>query len=299
MKKGFSFGAVLKEMRIKSWLKNVFVLSPIVFALEMFEWDRLLRAVILALAFCLISSAIYVINDISDVEKDRNHKVKRNRPIASGQLSFPCAWVLFAVLLLGGLGLAAWINLDALAFVIMYSLINLLYSKWLKRMPIIDCFCIAAGFVLRVLVGGTVVSAGVSHWMFLTVVALSLFMAFGKRRGEMCNHLGEETRSVLDYYDKNFLDGAVFMCAALAMVFYSLWSISQETNLVYTVPVVLFIVTRYLLLVFKGKGEADPTTLFLSDVTLWISCGICAIMMVVMLYGTQLMDIFVGKGIIK
>lgn len=296
MKKGFSFGAVLKEMRIKSWLKNVFVLSPIVFSHEMFEVERLINAIVLMIAFCLVSSSIYVVNDISDVEKDRNHNVKKNRPIASGQLSFAFAWVLFAVLMIAGLGLAIWINLNAFIFIVAYVLINLLYSKWLKRVAIIDCFCIAAGFVLRVLVGGTIVSAGVSHWMFLTVVALSLFMAFGKRRGEMCSHSGEETRSVLDAYDRYFLDGAVFMCAALAMVFYSLWSISQESNLVYTVPIVLFIVIRYLLLVFKGKGEADPTTVVLSDRTLWISCGICAIMMVAMLYGKQIADMI---GIVK
>lgn len=281
-------GIYLKEMRIKSWLKNAFVFLPIIFALELFEWNKLVEAVILALAFCLISSAIYVLNDILDVEKDRKHEVKKNRPIAAGQISFPCAWILLICLTIAGFGMALWVNWYAVLLILAYVFINIMYSKWLKTKVIIDCFCIAAGFILRVLVGGTIVSAGVSNWMFLTVIALSLFMAFGKRRGELKSYSGGETRGVLEAYDMNFLDGIVFMCAALSMVFYSLWSISQESNLVYTVPIVLFVVIRYLYLVFAGRGEGDPTTLILSDKTMWIACGICGIVMIFMLYGTKI-----------
>lgn len=279
-------GIYLKEMRIKSWLKNSFVFLPIIFSLELFEWNKLIDAGILALAFCLISSAIYVLNDISDVEKDRKHEVKKHRPIASGQISCSCAWILLICLTIVGFGMALWVNLHSVLLILTYVVINILYSKWLKTKVLIDCFCIAAGFVLRVLVGGTIVSAGVSDWMFLTVIALSLFMAFGKRRGELSSYSGGETRDVLEAYKMNFLDGVVFMCAALSMVFYSLWSISQESNLVYTVPIVLFIVIRYLFLVFAGRAEGDPTTLILSDKTLWVSCGICGIVMIFMLYGT-------------
>ena len=247
----------LKQMRIKSWLKNLFVFFPIIFSLELFEWNKLIQAVILALSFCLISSAVYVLNDINDVENDRNHAVKKNRPIASGQISFPCAWMLLVCLTIAGFGLAFSVNLFSLLLILAYVVINILYSKWLKTKVVIDCFCIAAGFVLRVMVGGTIVSDGVSGWMFLTVVSLSLFMAFGKRRGELHNYGAGGTREVLDVYEMSFLNGIVFMCAGLTMVFYSLWSISQESNLVYTVPIVLFIVIRYLLLVFSGRSEAD------------------------------------------
>lgn len=288
MKVGISMRIYLKEMRIKSWLKNLFVFSPIIFSLELFEWNKLIQAIILTFAFCLISSAIYVLNDIGDVENDRKHEVKKNRPIASGQISFPCAWILLICLTIAGFGMALWVNFYSFLLILAYVVINILYSKWLKTKVLIDCFCIAAGFILRVLVGGTIVTAGVSDWMFLTVLALSLFMAFGKRRGEMRSYSGGETRDVLEVYDMNFLDGIIFMCAGLSMVFYSLWSISHESNLVYTVPIVLFIVIRYLLLVFKGRSEADPTTLILSDKTLWVSCGICGLIMLAMLYGTQI-----------
>lgn len=288
MKQKASVRIYLKQIRIKSWLKNLFVLSPIVFSLELFKWNKLIQAVVLTLSFCLISSAIYVLNDISDVESDRKHAVKRNRPIASGQISFPCAWALLICLTITGFGLALSINIFSFFLILAYVIINILYSKWLKTKVVIDCFCIAAGFVLRVMVGGTIAQDGVSDWMFLTVVSMSLFMAFGKRRGELSSYGAGETRNVLEIYEMNFLNGIVFMCAGLTMVFYSLWSISHESNLVYTVPIVLFIVIRYLLLVFSGCSEADPTTLILSDKTLLISCGFCVLIMLVLLYAKQI-----------
>lgn len=286
---GTTIGIYLKEMRIKSWLKNVFVFFPIVFSLELFEWNKLAESITLFGAFCFISSAIYVLNDICDVENDRKHEVKKNRPIASGEISFLRAYILLICLTIAGGGLALWVNLYSFFIILAYVIINILYSKWLKTKAPIDCFCIAAGFVLRVMAGGTIVSEGVSEWMFLTVIALSLFMAFGKRRGELHSYASGETRNVLETYEMKFLDGTVFMCAGLSMVFYSLWSISQNASFVYTVPIVLFIVIRYLLLVFTGKAEADPTTLILSDKTLMISCGICAFIMFVLLYGTQIL----------
>ena len=288
MKKGVEVRIYLRQMRIKSWLKNLFVFFPIIFSLELFEWNRFVQAVVLALAFCLISSAIYVLNDINDVENDRSHAVKKNRPIASGQISFPQAWTLMICLAIAGFGLALSVNLVSFLLISAYVIINVLYSKWLKTKVVVDCFCIAAGFVLRVMVGGTIVRDGVSDWMFLTVISLSLFMAFGKRRGELHSYGAGGTRDVLEIYEMNFLNGVVFMCAGLTMVFYSLWSISHESNLVYTVPIVLFIIVRYLLLVFSGRSEADPTTLILSDKTLLASCGLCGLIMLALLYGTQI-----------
>lgn len=274
----------VKEMRIKSWLKNVFVLFPITFSLELFNMDKLRDVLLLAFAFCLVSSSIYILNDVKDVNKDRKHEIKRNRPIAAGDISIGGACVFMALLALLGLLTGALINRKAAALMGLYIVINIFYSIWLKSQVLIDCFCIAAGFVIRVLVGGTIVTDGVSNWMFLTVVALSLFMAFGKRRGELIRHDGESTRDVLLEYDIHFLDGTVFMCASLTMIFYSLWSISHKSVLVYSVPMVLFIVIRYLLLVFKGQKEADPTDLIFSDTVLLIACAISGVSMLLMLY---------------
>ena len=120
MKEGSWVRIYLKQMRIKSWLKNLFVFFPIVFSLELFKWGRFLQAVILALSFCLVSSAIYVLNDISDVEKDRKHAVKRNRPIASGQIPIPRAWILFLSLMAAGLGTALSVNLFSFLLILAY-----------------------------------------------------------------------------------------------------------------------------------------------------------------------------------
>ena len=245
---------------------------------------NLIKAVVLTFAFCLVSSAIYILNDLMDVESDRKHELKKNRPIASGLFPIPFAWVLLILLMAAGLGLSFWVNYVALILTGSYIVINLLYSKWLKSAAIIDCFCIAAGFVLRVMAGGTIVDEGVSGWMFLTVISLSLFMAFGKRRGELRIYSDGETRDVLGTYDMGFLNGSIFMCAGLTLVFYSLWSITQKSSLVYTVPFVMFIVIRYLLLVFKGRSDGDPTNLLLSDKILLITCALYALTMIGILY---------------
>ena len=282
-KKESMFLAVMKELRIKGWLKNLLVLCPIVFSLELLEWERLSGALLLMLAFCFVSSGVYVLNDIVDLKNDRNHPIKKNRPIASGRIPVGAGWAMVAVFMCLGLGIAFFVNKVAFFLILAYILINVLYSKWLKKMPVIDCFCIAAGFLIRVLAGGTVVTDGVSDWMFLTVVAMSLFMAFGKRRGELSAHGDSGTRDVLGSYDMGFLTGVVCMNACLMVVFYSLWSIQKE-KLIYTVPVVLFIVIRYLLLIFKGKSEGDPTTVILSDKVLLISGVIYALIILAILY---------------
>ena len=281
---------MIKEMRVKSWLKNLFVLIPIVFSLELFERERLIGGILLTLAFCFVSSAVYIFNDIKDLEKDRNHEVKRNRPIAAGRISVTAGWILTAVLLAIGFVTAYFVKVAAFLIIVSYVFVNILYSTWLKRMPIVDCFCIAAGFVLRVLTGGTAVESGVSDWMFLTVIAFSLFMALGKRRGEMVWHIERDTRTVLESYEQTFLNGSTFMCAGLTVVFYSLWCLSQGAHLVYTVPIILFIVLRYLLLLFKGKEEGDPTGLILGDRTLLIACGLCSVIMLVILYAPSLLS---------
>ena len=274
----------VREARPKSWLKNVFVFIPITFALELTDINKLLLTSVLFAAFCLVSSAVYVLNDIVDADKDVLHPVKCKRPIASGAISKGKA-VIFAILLLVvGLVLAGCIAWLALVLVVAYFLINVAYSFSLKHKPIYDCFCIAAGFVLRVFVGGTVITGGVSDWLFMTVVAMSLFMAFGKRRGELIKTSGTgETRAVLERYDLEFLNGMTFVCAGLAVVFYSLWAMGRGSNMIYTVPIIIFIVSKYLLLV-HGDSHGDPTTVILGNTTLLAACAVYALLTVGLLY---------------
>ena len=163
----------LRIMRPKSWLKNVFVFVPITFAVELTDLDKLVPTIVAFAAFCLVSSAVYVFNDIFDADQDAAHPVKCMRPIASGAIKKPAAWLFFILLAVLGFCIAFFSNVTVLIFIAVYLLVNSIYTIWLKSVPIIDCFCIAAGFLLRVFTGGASYGGGLSEWLFLTVVAMS------------------------------------------------------------------------------------------------------------------------------
>ena len=274
----------IEELRIKSWLKNIIVFIPLVFSHQLFNTDKLLETVIAFIAFCLVSSAVYVINDISDAKKDALHPVKRFRPIASGKITIGKAAAFAAVLSAAGISVSFGANILTLIFTAVYMALNLAYTMQLKRIPLIDCFCIAVGFVVRVYAGGAASGEPVSDWLFLTIVAMSLFMAFGKRRGEMLKVGAEDGRPVLGHYDLAYLNGIVFVCAGLSVVFYSLWAMDSEMYMIYTVPIVIFIVCRYLLLIHGTKSHADPTEVIFTDKTFLIACGIYVIITIALLY---------------
>jgi 4-hydroxybenzoate polyprenyltransferase len=271
-------------MRVKAWFKNLFVFVPIVFALQLNVLSKAVSTLAAFIAFCLASSAVYVFNDIADADKDALHPVKRRRPVASGKITKARAAVFAVVLVLAGLVLSYFANVFATAAIAVYLFINAAYTLLLKHKPIFDCFCIAAGFVLRVYAGGFACAEPVSEWLFLTVVAMSLFMAFGKRRGEMLKINGNETRSVLLRYDIKFLEAMVYVCAGLAVTFYSLWSMTRGMNMVYTVPLILFIVCKYLLLLHESDSHGDPTTVLYSSKTLLAACGGYGILLVALFY---------------
>jgi len=274
----------VKLIRPKSWLKNVFVFVPIVFGLEFTDWDKLLSSIIAFAAFCLISSAVYIINDIFDAELDAAHPVKCKRPIASGAIKKQNACIVMIFLLILGFGLAYLSDILVCVFVAAYLAVNILYTIWLKHRPIFDCFCIATGFVLRVFAGGASYGGEFSEWLFLTTVAMSLFMAFGKRRGELTKTSDSSSRTVLERYNLTFLNGIMFASAGLSIVFYSLWSMSRGANMIYTVPLIIFIVCRYLLLVCDSDSHGDPTSVIFASKSLIVACVVYAVLTVSLLY---------------
>ena len=235
-------------------------------------------------SFCLISSAVYAFNDICDADKDAAHPVKRSRPVASGAISKRKAAILTAVLSIAGLAVGFTVNLTVMILVAAYLALNMLYSKRLKHKPVLDCFSIAAGFVLRVYTGGAASGEPVSDWLFLTIVAMSLFMAFGKRRGELAKVRNAETREVLHRYDGAFLLGMVWVCAGLAIVFYSLWAMNREHNMIFTVPLIIFLVSRYLLRLSDPDSHGDPTTVLFKDKVLLAAGGVYGVLTVALLY---------------
>jgi 4-hydroxybenzoate polyprenyltransferase len=265
-------------MRPHQWSKNLFVLAALVFsAAEQGGLDRgrALRSLLAFAAFCLASSAAYLVNDVLDVEKDRAHPEKRGRPIASGQLSIGAALASALVLYGGALLLAATLGGGpwAAAILVGYGALNVAYSTHLKSIVLVDAFCIATGFLLRLGAGGVAAGADISRWAFLCTLFLALFLALNKRRAELML-LGEEganTRPSLRHYTLPFLDQMVSVLAACAIVAYTMYTVDPDTAhkfgggplLFWSVPFVAFGIGRYMVLVQSGKGGENPARILL------------------------------------
>lgn len=270
---------LIRLMRPKQWVKNGFVLAPLVFAGQFLNADALAHALVAALLFCLASSATYIINDIQDVERDRKHPKKSlTRPIASGAVPVPMALALLAVLYAVLIAAAFWMP-EVLAVIAVYALLNVAYTFYLKRQPVLDIFTIALGFVLRVYAGAMALSVPVSSWMFITTLCLALYLAAVKRRQEL-SQSGSEGRQVLEKYTVALVDRYAEMSATGALLFYSMFVMSTRPELVVTVPLVLFGLFRYWFVVEALEGGESPTDALLADgqllltVVLWV--GACA-----------------------
>lgn len=272
--------ALWRLLRPHQWLKNAFVLLGIFFA---HAWSdlALLGAVALAvLGFCLVSSFVYVINDLSDVAADRLHPHKRHRPLAAGTVTPRAALLLSGVLLVAGLGLG-WAAGPAVALILLlYLLLNLAYSWRLKRVVILDVFIIAAGFMLRILAGTSGVGIPPSSWLLLTGLMVTLFLGFTKRRAELAvmERTGEVARKVLHNYSLPMLDVMIGVCATGVVLSYSLYTMSSETvavhgthNLIYTVPFLLYGLFRYLYLTMADGAGEDPSRDLLRDPHLFLT----------------------------
>ncbi|HEY9076921.1 MAG TPA: decaprenyl-phosphate phosphoribosyltransferase [Anaerolineaceae bacterium] len=265
--------AIIKTMRPKQWTKNVFLLAAIIFDRQLFNLGALLHTILGLTLFCLISSVVYIINDIVDAEADRQHPTKRNRPIPSGKLPVPIAISVVVVLLIAIFPIAYWISPPFTAILAAYFVINLLYSFWLKHIPIIDILIIASGFVLRVGAGVTLIDVQrFSPWLYVAMTLLALYMGFGKRRAELVLLAGEaySHRKVLDGYTIPFLDQLIIIVSSTTIVAYSLYTFSAE-NLpgnhltMLTIPFVLYAIFRYLYLIQVKKEVGAPDELVLTD----------------------------------
>ena len=266
-------------LRPRQWIKNGFVLAPLLFSAKFDNPQALYASFLAALLFCLGSSATYIINDIRDVEYDRLHaKKSRDRPIASGAVSVRQALALLA-LLYSLVALGAVFAPAVVAVIAGYALLNLAYTFFLKHQPVIDIFTIALGFVLRVYAGALALQVPLSSWMAITTLCLALYLAAVKRRQELLSS-GELSRSVLGKYTLPLLDRYAEMSATGALMFYSLFVLTARPGLTVTIPFVLFGLFRYWYVVETAKNGESPTDALLSDppllvtVILWI--GTCA-----------------------
>ena len=260
---------------------------PLIFSGNLFNHELLLKTIIGFCTFSLMCSVVYIVNDIRDAEKDKNHPTKRNRPIASGLVSIKqaimiaavcCAISIFLTLLVFG-----W---TGLLCEIIYLVLNILYSMKLKDIPIVDIAILVSGFFLRMLFGSAITGIMISTWLFLTVIAISFYLGLGKRRNEIRvnNPDGGETRKVLSFYNYAFLDKNMYMCMALANVFYALWAADHAIGeMIWTVPLVIIISMKYSLIV-EGDSDGDPIEVILHDWFLLALAGIYAISVFLMMY---------------
>ena len=290
-------------IRVQQWVKNLFVFVPLLFSLHLFDLFYFLQTLSAFIVFCFASSAIYVINDIVDIEADRAHPVKRNRPLPAGDISKNLAVVIAIVLLV----LVSWsmiyFNNKFILSVVAFVVLNVLYSFWFKNIVILDVFSIAGGFSIRVLAGAFAIQVPISSWLLLTTMFISLFLGVMKRRSELklvsesiktnpeSEQIGTHSRKVLAQYSLNFADQMATIAATGVIVCYALYSVAPRTVsgfntewLIYTTPFVVFGIFRFMYLEYiSGKGENTTRTLA-TDIPMIVNVLLYVLATVVIIY---------------
>jgi 4-hydroxybenzoate polyprenyltransferase len=287
-----TFKALFKTMRPHQWLKNVLIFTALVFDGKLGVLPDLVRTLIGFLLFCLISGAVYIINDLADVEADRLHPKKRNRPIASGALPIRVAWVAVVVIVTLSFPLAYLISSSFALVLLSYFLLNLAYSKWLKHVPIIDVFVLASFYVLRVVAGLTIIHvARFSPWLYVVTTLLALYIGFGKRRAELAllADAANSHRKVLDGYTIPLLDQFITIVSAATIGAYSLYTFSavnlpENHAMMLTIPFAIYGIFRYLYLVHIKQGGGAPEEELFRDRPLQISIALWGLAVVLILY---------------
>ena len=275
--------ALLKTMRPRQWTKNVVVFAALVFDGKFMQPEPLLRTVVTFALFCLVSSAVYLLNDLVDIEKDRAHPTKRNRPLASGALKPWVAVVAMVMLLVISLPVAFAMDWELGVILAGYFLLNVAYSFYLKHVVIIDAMTVAAGFVLRVAAGAVVVDVErFSPWLYVCITMIALLIALGKRRAELMELEGDASnhRAILDEYTLPFLDQLIGIVTAATIVSYSFYTFSAENLpdnhlMMLTIPFVVYFLFRYLYLIHvQGEGGSPDELLFKDQPLFFYGCGL-------------------------
>ncbi|HET8630913.1 MAG TPA: decaprenyl-phosphate phosphoribosyltransferase [Thermomicrobiales bacterium] len=283
--------AMLAALRPRQWTKNAIVFAALVFARRVFDPPALAEAVAAFVFFCAVSGAIYLVNDILDVEQDRMHPRKRFRPIAAGELPVGLAWALAGVLAGGSLALAALLR-PALAGVIgVYVIVQVAYSLVLKHQVILDVFAIAAGFVLRAAAGAVAIGVPISPWLYVCTVLLALFLGLAKRRAEimLLNEEAGRHRRILEEYSATLLEEMIAVVTSATVMAYALYTFSAENlprdhSMMLTIPFVLYAIFRYLYLVYRKNEGGSPEQLLLTDVPLLACIVLWGLASIVLLY---------------
>lgn len=271
----------IKLIRVKHWLKNGLVFLPLFFSINLFNTKYYIGGILAFIVFSFSASIVYVLNDISDIEKDKLHPIKKKRPLAAGTISIKQAKIVITILIVLSSLLMYYVykntnNLLTIIIPITYIILNILYSKWLKHIPIIDVVILVSGFVLRVMYGGVSSNVEVSKYLYLMIIFGSFYLGFGKRRNEIIKN-GNKSRKVLQLYNQDFLDKNMYVTLALAIVSYTLWCVDPSTiqrvgndYLFWTIPLLMVILQLYSLNI-EGNSHGDPIDVILSDKKLLIT----------------------------
>lgn len=288
-----NISAIIESLRPKQWLKNLFIFAPLIFSQNVLQWPLLQRTLLGFLAFCLLSGAVYIFNDLRDLEEDKHHPLKSRRPLASGRLKKSHAWIAFILTGAGSLALSYALSPRFFAAALAYFILQTAYSLGLKHIVILELFIIAAGFVLRVVAGGLIIDVSLSPWLLICTFLLALFLAMSKRRHELV--LLEDDapthRPILKEYSPLLLDQMISVVTASTVVAYCLYTISDETvakfgttNLIFTVPFVIYGIFRYLYLVHQKNLGGSPEALILKDKPLFITLILWIAVSAIILY---------------
>lgn len=288
-----------KLLRPKDWAKNLFLFIPLFFGGEFGDPSKILSVLWGFIAFSLIASSIYIINDYRDVEDDRKHPTKCKRPLASGEVSKPSAVVICTLLIIAGFTLAWFIRDKFLLILVIYFLLNLAYSMGLKNMPILDIIILAAGFVLRIKGGSIISFVPLSQWIIIMVFLLAIFMAIGKRRDDVLLKLssGLDMRKSIKGYNLELLNVLLALVCAVIIVAYFMYTISddvqrnfQTTRLYYTSLFVLAGLMRYLQIIYVVADSGSPTKILYKDRFIQITILLWIISFVFIIYLQNILD---------
>jgi 4-hydroxybenzoate polyprenyltransferase len=284
---------LIKSLRPQQWLKNLFIFAPLIFSENIFDQSMFLQTLLAFGVFCLLSGALYILNDLKDLEEDKLHPIKSKRPLASGELKKRQAIAAFVILSFISLIFAEVVNMEFLWVCLVYFILQVAYSLALKHVVILDVFIVASGFFLRVIAGAVAIEVYISPWLLICTTLLALFLALGKRRHEIIllddDAIGH--RPILKEYSPYLLDQMISVVTASTVIAYCLYTISEETiekfgtnKLILTVPFVLYGVFRYLYLIHQKAQGGTPEVLIIKDHPLLLAIFLWIVSAAVIIY---------------
>lgn len=286
-------GYIIQSMRLHQWVKNFFIFAALIFSGHLLIFKDLIDTVFGFFIFSLVTSAVYIFNDLIDIKKDKLHPEKSKRPLPSGKLSTKYAIYSSVFLSLIALFLSFILQQVFTLFLVAYIILNVLYTIYLKNMVVLDIMAIALGFVIRIYAGAVLINVPVSEWLILCTILIALFLGFSKRRAEIVTleFNANIHRSVLSHYSPQFLDQMISIVTASTVMSYTFYTISEDTvtkfgtkNLMYTIPYVLYGIFRYLYLVHKLEKGGNPTLTLIKDLPMIINLVLWIITVSIIIY---------------